>query len=79
MAGVALKCQEPGWNSNGEGSSLALTDTEGRNLGERPGLETPLAPADNDAHYAPGYPLGMLHTEWCDQGATGNPLSEPPG
>lgn len=60
MAGVALKCQEPGWNSNGEGSSLALTDTEGRNQGERPGLETPLAPVDNDAHDGPGCLFGTL-------------------
>jgi len=48
MAELALKCHNLGWNSNGEGSSLANTDTGVRNLGEQTGLETQVVLDVND-------------------------------
>lgn len=49
MAWGVVKCRDPGRNSNGEGSTLGLTDAQKRSRGEQLGLETPLVHGDNDA------------------------------
>ena len=51
-----MKCVDLGKNNDGEGAllgrvALQQTDTEGRELGEQMGLDTPLVLAVNDGHW----------------------------
>ncbi len=50
IPGVAVKCVDIGKNTSGEGALLGTTDAEGRKLGERKGLDTPVVLAVNDGY-----------------------------
>ncbi len=50
IPGVAVKCVEIRKNIGGEGALLTITDTQGRKLGERMGLDTPVVLAVNDGY-----------------------------
>ena len=52
IPGVAVKCVELGKNTRGESALLGwFTDTKGRKLGERMGLDTPVVLALNDGDW----------------------------
>ncbi len=48
--GGAVKCVDIVRNTGGESGSLVSSDAEGRKLGERTGLDTPVVLAVNDEH-----------------------------
>ncbi len=50
IPGVAVKCVDIGKNTSGEGALLGHTDADGRKLGERKGLDTPVVLAVNDGY-----------------------------
>ncbi len=50
IPGVAVKCVDIGKNTSGDALYWATTDAEGRKLGERKGLDTPVVLAVNDGY-----------------------------